>query len=95
MEKTNQYDKEEDGKDGTDDATHVHLLLVRDEGRGNDVGHQEEVDGQVEDQQGERVLVLPQKATPIHWLGRVKELQKKNLLKINCLRSLTPQTINF
>ena len=46
----------------------VHLLLVRDEGRGYDVGHEQEIDNKVEDQQRDRVLVLPQKTTPIHWL---------------------------
>ena len=60
--------KEENGKDGADYATHVHLLLVRDEGRGYDVGHKQEIDNKVEDQQRDRVLVLPQKTTSIHWL---------------------------
>ena len=34
----------------------VDLLLVCDEGRGYDVSHKEEIDEQVEDQQGDGVL---------------------------------------
>ena len=68
MEKANENDKEENSKDSADDSAHVHLLLVRDEGRGYDVGHEQEVDNQVEDYQGDGVLVLPQETTPINWL---------------------------
>ena len=68
MEKANENDKEENSKDGADDPAHVHLLLVRDEGRGYDVGHEQEVDYKVEDYQGDGVLVLPQETTPINWL---------------------------
>ena len=50
VKEADQDEEEENGKDGTDYATHVNLLLVWDEGRGYDVGHQQEVDGQVEDQ---------------------------------------------
>lgn len=68
MQETNKNDKEERSKNSADYATHVDLLLVRDEGRGHNVGHKEEIDEQVEDQQGDGVLVLPQETTPINWL---------------------------
>ena len=58
VEESNQNNKEENGKYGTDDSTHLHLLVVGDEGRGYDVGHQQEVHDKVEDQQGHGVLVL-------------------------------------
>ena len=49
MEEANQNDKEENSKYGADDTTHLHLLLVWDEGRGYDDSHQQEIDDKVED----------------------------------------------
>ena len=50
VEEADQNDKEQNSKYGADDTTHLDLLLVRDEGRGYDVSHQQEIDDKVEDQ---------------------------------------------
>ena len=44
VKEANQNDKEQNGKYGTDDSTHLDLFLVWDEGRGYNVGHQQEID---------------------------------------------------
>ena len=75
VEEPDQNDKEEDSKYGADDATHLDLFVVRDEGRGYDVSHQQEIDNKIEDQEWHSVLVLTKKTTPIHRLWCVKELQ--------------------
>ena len=78
VEESNQNDKEQNGKYGADDSTHLYLFMIGDEGCGYDVGHQQEIHDKVEDQQRHGVLVLTKKITPISWLRCVKELQGQN-----------------
>ena len=74
VKEPNQRHKEKEGKYGAHNAAHPDLLLVADEGRGYDVGQEQQVDQEVEDQVGEGVAMLPQKVLPLEVGGSVEEL---------------------